>query len=204
MDSCSHFLAAAEHRLIPSRALSICHQLRKAGYQSVWAPACRDQVAGSHAGVGVVGHFLLCVTPEFKGFFRFGRVLRTTLPTGKGGGSGSSFLLFTAIRRRRRKLIQLLLSDKLLQAVLAEAQVVCVGQPPLIAGDLNADPAVFPCLAGVFLLVVLLIWHWRILVGLVLHLTLPVGSVQRMAPVRVGIFCRLSQCAGCVRCLLCY
>ena len=41
----------------------------------------------------------------------------------------------------------LLLTDKLLQAVLAEAQVVCVGQPLLIAGDLNADPGVIPCLA---------------------------------------------------------
>ena len=41
----------------------------------------------------------------------------------------------------------LLLTDKLLQAVLAEAQVVCVGHPLLIAGDLNADPAVIPCLA---------------------------------------------------------
>ena len=42
---------------------------------------------------------------------------------------------------------QLLLTDKLLQAVLAETQVVCVGQPMLIAGDLNADPANITCLA---------------------------------------------------------
>ena len=42
---------------------------------------------------------------------------------------------------------KLRLTDCLLQAVLAEAQVVCVGQPMLIAGDLNADPAVIPCLA---------------------------------------------------------
>ena len=93
LDSCAQFLAAAEHRLISSRARSICHELQKAGYQSVWAPACQDQVAGGHAGVGVV------------------------------------------------------LTDKLLHVVLAEAQVVCVGQPLLIAGDLNADPAVIPCLA---------------------------------------------------------
>ena len=43
--------------------------------------------------------------------------------------------------------VQLLLTDKLLQAVLAEAQVVCGGQPLLNAGDLNADPAVIPCLS---------------------------------------------------------
>ena len=34
-----------------------------------------------------------------------------------------------------------------MRAVLAEAQVVCVGQPLLIAGDLNADPGVIPRLA---------------------------------------------------------
>ena len=50
LDSCAQFLAVAEHRLIPSRARSICHQLRRA----VWAPACQDRIAGDHAGVGVV------------------------------------------------------------------------------------------------------------------------------------------------------
>ena len=50
-DSCAQFLAVAEHWLIPSRA---CHQLRKAGHHSVWAPACQDRIAGGHAGVGVV------------------------------------------------------------------------------------------------------------------------------------------------------
>ena len=42
---------------------------------------------------------------------------------------------------------KLQLTDRLLQAVLAEAQVVCIGQPMLIVGDLNADLAVIPCLA---------------------------------------------------------
>ena len=42
---------------------------------------------------------------------------------------------------------KLQLTDKLLQAVLAEARVVCTGQPVLIAGDLNADLSVIPCLA---------------------------------------------------------
>ena len=44
------FLAVAEHRLIPSRARSVCHLLRRAGHCSIWAPACQDQVAGGHAG----------------------------------------------------------------------------------------------------------------------------------------------------------
>ena len=52
MDFCTQFLAVAEHRLIPARYIG--HQLRKAGHQSVWAPAFQDQVACGHAGVGVV------------------------------------------------------------------------------------------------------------------------------------------------------
>ena len=39
---------------------------------------------------------------------------------------------------------KLQLTDRLLQAVFAEAQVVCIGQPLLTAGDLNADLAVIP------------------------------------------------------------
>ena len=54
LDSCAQFLAVAEHRLIPSRARAINHQLRKAGHQSVWSPTCQDKVAGGVAGVGVV------------------------------------------------------------------------------------------------------------------------------------------------------
>ena len=53
--------------------------------------------------------------------------------------------------RGRSDADELQLIDRLLQAVLAEAQMVCVGQPMLNAGDLNADPAVIPCLAkGIF------------------------------------------------------
>ena len=43
------------------------------------------------------------VTPEFREFFRLGRVLRTTLPTGKGGVVHLS-LLFMGIRVRRMML----------------------------------------------------------------------------------------------------
>ena len=50
LDSCAQILAIAEHRLILARAPSVCHQLRSAGYHSVWAPACQDQVACGHAG----------------------------------------------------------------------------------------------------------------------------------------------------------
>ena len=54
MDSCAQFPAVAGHRLIPSRARSVRHHLRKAGHQSIWAPACQHKIAGGHAGVGVI------------------------------------------------------------------------------------------------------------------------------------------------------
>ena len=151
MDSGAQFLAVAEHRLIPSRARSVCHQLRKAGHHSVWAPACQDRIAGGHAGIGVVslGGAPLClpsfVAPQFQEFFRLGRVLRTTLPTAQGGVV-HLFVVYV-YQGTEEDAEQLQLADRLLQAVLAQAQLVCIGQPVLIAGGLNADPAVFPCLA---------------------------------------------------------
>ena len=75
MDSCAQFLAVAEHRLIPARARSVCHHLRKAGYHSIWAPASQDKIAGGHAGVGVISHggaplsLPSFVTPRFQEFF---------------------------------------------------------------------------------------------------------------------------------------
>ena len=86
------------------------------------------------------------ITPQFKEFFRLGRALRTTLPTGKGGVV-HLFVVY-GYQVAEDDSDQLLLTDKLLQAVLAEALDVCVGQPVLIAGDLNADPAAIPCLAN--------------------------------------------------------
>ena len=74
-----------------------------------------------------------------------GRVLRTTLPTFQGGVV-HLFVVY-GYQGAEEDADKLQLTDRLLQVVLAEAQVVCVGQPMLIAGDLNADPAVIPCLA---------------------------------------------------------
>ena len=151
LDSCAQFLAIAEHRLILSRARSIGHQLRMAGHHSIWAPACQDKIAGGHAGVGVVslgGASLSLpsfVNPQFQEFFRLGRVLRTTLLTGKGGVV-HLFVVYGYLGAEEDA-DQLRLTDHLLQAVLVEAQMVCIGQPMLIAGDLNADPAFIPCLA---------------------------------------------------------
>ena len=150
LDSCAQFLAVAEHRLIPSRARSICHQLRKDGHQSVWAPACQDRVAGGHAGVGVISlggaplSLPSLVTPV-PGIFQVGSGFENHFPTAQGGVV-HLFVVY-GYQGTEENADQLHLTDKLLQAVLAEAQVVCIGQPMLIAGDLNADPAVIPCLA---------------------------------------------------------
>ena len=164
LDSCAQFLAIAEHRLIPARARSVCHQLRRAGYHSVWAPACQDQVAGGHAGVGVVslGGAPLSLPSFVTPHFQEGRVLRTTLPSGKGGVV--HLLVVYGFQVAEKDGDKLQFTDKLLQAVLAKAQVVCIGQPVLIAGDLNADPPVIPCLAkgislcGFLILLLLTLW----------------------------------------------
>ena len=158
MDSCAQFLAEAEHRLIPSRVRSVGHSLRGDGHQSVWPPACQDKVvAGGHAGVGVVslGAAPLALptfaTAGFLGFFKLERALRVTLPTGNGipTGNGRVVHLFViyGYQGAEEDAEKMQLTDKLLQAVLAEVRVVCTGQPVLIAGGLNADPAVIPCLA---------------------------------------------------------
>ena len=124
-------------------SLLICHQLCDAGHHSVWAPACQDRIAGGHAGVGVISlggaHLSLpsFVTPQFQEFFRFGRVLRTTLCIAQGGVV-HLFVVY-GYQGAEEDADNLQLIDRLLQAVLAEAQGVCIGQPMLVAGDLNAD-----------------------------------------------------------------
>ena len=85
------------------------------------------------------------VTSEFQEFFKLGRVLRTTLPTGKGGVV-HLFVVY-GYQGAEEDAEKLRLTDRLLQAVLAEARVVCISQPMLMAGDLNADLSVFSCLA---------------------------------------------------------
>ena len=126
------------------------------------------------------------ITPQIKEFFRLGRFLRTTLPTGKGGVVHLFVVYGHQVAEDDAE--QLLLTDKFLQAVLAEAQVVCVGQPLLIAGDMNAGPAVIPCLAkgicaGRFVDLAL-----AYSCGAGTAPELPVGSVWRVVLVRVGIF----------------
>ena len=93
LESNAHFLAIAEHRLVPARARTVTTQLRQARRSSVWAPSCQDVTPGGHAGVGVIslhGATLSLPTvfdPSFKEFFRIGRAMRVVLPLGNGGVS---------------------------------------------------------------------------------------------------------------------
>ena len=52
-ESSAHFLAIAEHRLVPARARAVTTQLRQARLSSVLAPSCQDVTPGGH-GVGVI------------------------------------------------------------------------------------------------------------------------------------------------------
>ena len=71
--------------------------------------------------------------------------MKVTRPTGEGGVV-QLFVVY-GCQGSEEDADKLLFTDKPLRAVLAEAQVVCVGQPFLIVGDLNAHPGIIPCLA---------------------------------------------------------
>ena len=151
LESKAHFLAVAEHRLIPARARNVSTQLRKARRSSVCAPSCQDVTPGGHAGVGVISlHGATLSLPtlfhsSFKEFFRVGRAVSVVLPLGNGG-IVHLFVIY-GYQCAESDPEKLQLSDRLLASVLAEARMCCAGQPVIIAGDFNADPTVIPSLA---------------------------------------------------------
>ena len=91
LESSAHFLAVAEHRLVPARARTVTTQLRQVRRSYVWAPSCQDVTPGGHAGVGIISlHGAPLSLPtlldsSFKEFFRIGRAMRVILPLGDGG-----------------------------------------------------------------------------------------------------------------------
>ena len=151
LESTAHFLAIAEHRLVPARARTVTTQLRQARRSSVWAPSCQDVTPGGHAGVGVIslhGAPLSLPTlfdPSFKEFFRIGRAMRVILPLGNGGVV-HLFVIY-GHQGAENDPEKLQLSEHLFAAVLAEARMCCAGQPVILAGDFNADPIVITSLA---------------------------------------------------------
>ena len=151
LESSAHFLAIAEHRLVPARARAVTTQLRQARRSSVWAPSCQDVTPGGHAGVGVISlhgaplSLPTLLDPSFKEFFRFGRAMRVILPLGDGGVV-HLFVIY-GYQGAENDPEKLQLTDHLFAAVLAEARMCCCGQPVILAGDFNADPIVIPSLA---------------------------------------------------------
>ena len=151
LESNAHFLAIAEHRLVPARARTVTTQLSQARRSSVWAPSCQDVTPGGHAGFGVIslhGAPLSLPTlfdPYFKEFFRIGRAMRVVLPLGNGGVV-HLFVVY-GYQGADNDPEKLQLTEHLFAAVLAEARMCCAGQPVILAGDFNADPTVIPSLA---------------------------------------------------------
>ena len=85
LESSAHFLAVAEHRLIPARARTVTTQLRQARRSSVWAPSCQDVTVGVISLHGASLSLPTLLDPSFKEFFRIGRAVRVILPLGNGG-----------------------------------------------------------------------------------------------------------------------
>ena len=136
LESKAHFLAVAEHRLVPARARNVTTQLRKTRRSSVWAPSCQDVTPGGHAGVGVISLYGASLSlptffyPSFKEFFRLGRAMRVVLPLGNGG-IAHLFVIY-GYPGAENDPEKLTLTDNLLTAVLAEAKVCCAGQPVIL------------------------------------------------------------------------
>ena len=151
LESSAHFLAVAEHRLVPARARTVTTLLRQARRSSVWAPSCQDVTPGGHAGVGVISlHGAPLSLPtlfasSFKEFFRMGRAMRVILPIGDGGVV--HLFVISGYQGAESDPEKLQLTDHLFTAVLAEAGMCCCGQPVILAGDFNVDPIVTPSLA---------------------------------------------------------
>ena len=139
LESTAHFLAIAEHRLVPARARTVTTELRHARRSSVCAPSCQDVTPGGHAGVGVISlHGAPLSLPtlfdsSFKEFFRIGRAKRVVLPLGNGGIV--HLFVINGFQGAESDPEKLQLSEHLFAAVLAEARMCCAGQPVILAGD---------------------------------------------------------------------
>ena len=144
LESSAHFLAVAEHRLIPARARTVTTQLRQARRSSVWAPSCQDVTVGVISLHGASLSLPTLLDPSFKEFFRIGRAMRVILPLGNGGVV-HLFVIY-GCQGAENDSEKLQLTDHLFAAVFAEARMCCSGQLVILAGDFNAD-AIVPSLA---------------------------------------------------------
>ena len=79
--------------------------------------------------------FPLVLLLSSRSSLSWGRVLSTTLPTGRGGVV-HLFVVY-GYQGAEEDAEKLRLTDRLLQAVLVEAQMVCIGQPHAYCGRLE-------------------------------------------------------------------
>ena len=152
LESSADFLAIVEHRLIPARVRSVSNSLKIAsGLVSVWAPACQDSIPGGHAGVGVISlrgapiTLPTFYTPEFSEFYRLGRAVRVILPL--ANGIIAHLFVVYGYQGSCDDAHKLSLTNKLMEAVIGEAKACGVGQPVVVAGDLNVEPTLIPVTA---------------------------------------------------------
>ena len=150
LDTAADLLVICEHRLIPARVRSERASLRSAGFHSVWAPASQEGSHVGHAGDVVVSlksaplalpSFAAAI---FRGFFEFGRLVRCVSPIGQG--NVMHLVAVYGFQGADDDAEMLGLTDQLFEAVLCELAVVSRGQPCLLVGDFNVEPAKIPCL----------------------------------------------------------
>ena len=208
LESKAHFLAVAEHRLVPARARNVTTQLHRAPRSSVWAPSCQDVTPGGHAGVGVISLYGASLSlptffdPSFKEFFLMGRAMRVVLPLGNGG-IAHLFVVY-GYQGAESDLEKLQLSEHLFAAVLLEAKMCCAGQPVILVGDFNADPNVIPSLAkGI------MNGHWidveqAFAPGRGLVLPVPANSSWTKIRALEGFSFGVSHCYGGHHCMSCF
>ena len=152
LESSAHFLAIAEHRLVPARARAVTTlsfvklDVLQSGHRLV-----RMSLLVAMLGVGVISlHGASLSLPtlldsSFKEFFRVGRAMRVVFPSGNGGVL-HLFVVY-GYQGADNDPEKLQLTEHLFAAVLAEARLCCAGQPFVLAGDFNVEPLVIPSLA---------------------------------------------------------
>ena len=150
--------------------------------------ACQDQVAGGHAGVGVVSlrgapiALPTFATAQFRRFFNCGRAARCFLPV--GGGRFMHLVVLHGYQGADDNAEQLALTEQLFDAALAQLAVVTLGQPCLIVGDFNVEPTKIPCLpkgvsAGLWVDLEAA-WRWPVVFSLLLPASVigsPLGAI---------------------------
>ena len=88
---------------------------------------------------------LLFATAAFQSFVVLGRLVRSVLP--KGNGRLMQSVVAYGLYRADEDAEKLEMTDQLFDAAACELAVLSRDQPCLIAGDINVEPTMIPCLS---------------------------------------------------------